>query len=73
MNTTNTTQLITNDIYYYQTTIKYLEKFINLQYQIINKQDRLIDFFCFFFGLFFVIILDCVIFFILNANNLYNV
>jgi hypothetical protein len=48
----------------YQTTIRYLENFINLQHQVFNRQDkiinrqqRFINSFCFVFGLSFVIVL----------------
>ncbi|CAB4423417.1 unnamed protein product [Rhizophagus irregularis] len=40
----------------YQTKIHALENFIEVQYQIINRQDRLIDCFCFIFLLTFGIV-----------------
>ncbi|CAB4381557.1 unnamed protein product [Rhizophagus irregularis] len=52
--------------YYYQTTIHALEKLIDLQHQIINRQDRFINSLCFVFGLNFVIILFFIVLFVLK-------
>ncbi|RGB21552.1 hypothetical protein C1646_777736 [Rhizophagus diaphanus] len=53
---------------HYQTSIRALEKLINLQHQIINEQDRFINSLCFVFGFSFVMILTFIVFFVLKCQ-----
>src|SRR3954451_8964139 len=54
-----------NDIkIYYQTKNQFLQEFIKMQHQSINRKDQIINFCCFIYGLSFVVTLFIIYFFV---------